>query len=83
MPIRDFQSCMLPLLEFSADGVEHSLEEARESLSQRFSLSAAERGDLLPSGGQRRFDNRVAESEEVRFGMILVHLIAISPGRLT
>jgi restriction system protein len=60
MPIPDFQSFMLPVLELASDGKEHSLEEAREVLAQRFALTEAERGELLPSGRQRRFDNRVA-----------------------
>jgi restriction system protein len=60
MAIPDFQSIMLPLLKFSNDGSEHSLEQARKALAQRFELTAEDRADLLPSGRQRRFDNRVA-----------------------
>ncbi len=60
MPIPDFQSIMLPLLELASDGKEHSLEEARNLLAKRFNLTETERGELLPSGRQRRFDNRVA-----------------------
>jgi restriction system protein len=60
MPIPDFQSFMLPLLTIAADGAEHSLEQAREILARDFGLSVAERNELLPSGRQRRFDNRVA-----------------------
>src|SRR5437773_9759530 len=58
--IPDFQSFMLPVLELAADGKEHTLAEAREGLAQRFGLTDAERAELLPSGRQRRFDNRVA-----------------------
>lgn len=60
MPIPDFQSFMLPVLELASDGKEHSLEEARTLLVDRFNLTKAEREELLPSGRQRRFDNRVA-----------------------
>lgn len=60
MPIPDFQSFMLPMLELASDGREHSLEEARGALAERFGLSDAEREEVLPSGRQRRFDNRVA-----------------------
>src|SRR5436309_4036066 len=58
--IPGFQSFMLPVLELAADGKEHTLAEAREVLAQRFGLTDAERAELLPSGRQRRFDNRVA-----------------------
>jgi restriction system protein len=58
--IPDFQSCMLPLLEFAKDGHEHSLAEARDVLAAHFRLSAEECAEFLPSGRQRRLDNRVA-----------------------
>jgi restriction system protein len=60
MAIPDFQSLMLPLLEFAGDGQEHSSRDAREHLAGVFSLSASERAELLPSGRQPVFDNRVA-----------------------
>lgn len=60
MPIPDFQSFMLPVLLIASDGREHSLEEARDILAHQFQLTADERNELLPSGRQRRFDNRVA-----------------------
>jgi restriction system protein len=60
MPIPDFQSFMLPVLVLAGDGHEHSLEEAREVLARQFELTLEERNELLPSGRQRRFDNRVA-----------------------
>lgn len=51
---------MLPLLEFASDGAVHSLTEAREQLAMRFGLTSEEVEELLPSGRQRRFANRVA-----------------------
>jgi restriction system protein len=51
---------MLPLLVMAGDGLDHSLAEARDHLATVFSVSAAERSELLPSGRQSRFDNRVA-----------------------
>ena len=60
MAIPDFQLVMLPLLNFSADQAEHSLQDAVESLAVKFELTAEERQELLPSGKQARFDNRVA-----------------------
>ncbi len=60
MAIPDFQSVMLPLLKFSSDQAEHSLQDAVEFLADQFGLTLEERQELLPSGKQARFDNRVA-----------------------
>lgn len=60
MPIPDFQSFLLPVLELASDGAEHSLEEARNVIAGRFNLTEEERAELLPTGKQRRFDNRVS-----------------------
>ena len=60
MPIPDFQSLMLPLLRFSSDREEHSLSVVRVPLADQFNLTDEERTELLPSGQQPRFNNRVA-----------------------
>jgi restriction system protein len=60
MAIPDFQSVMLPLLRFSSDQNEHSLQDTVDSLAIEFRLTPDERQELLPSGKQARFDNRVA-----------------------
>jgi len=60
MAVPDFQSLMLPLLRISADGQEHSLAEARDVLATEFRLSHADLEELLPSGRQSKFSNRVA-----------------------
>lgn len=60
MAIPDFQTLMLPLLQFAADGKQHSMQEAREHLAKEFKLTAEEQAELLPSGRVARFTNRVA-----------------------
>lgn len=60
MAIPDFQSVMLPLLKFCADGQEHTNRQAIDALSQEFGLSEDEQKQLLPSGRQCIFDNRIA-----------------------
>jgi restriction system protein len=60
MAIPDFQTLMLPLLRIAADGAEHSLAESRSPLADQFGLTDDERAELLPSGQQPRFNNRVA-----------------------
>ncbi|MFC1998776.1 winged helix-turn-helix domain-containing protein [Chloroflexota bacterium] len=51
MAIPDYQTIMLPLLEFSAYQKEHSLRDAIEALAIKFDLSKEERLKLTPGGG--------------------------------
>lgn len=51
---------MLPLLRIAGDGKEHPLADARGRLGEEFKLTQAEQDELLPSGRQSRFANRVA-----------------------
>ncbi|MDQ3272224.1 MAG: winged helix-turn-helix domain-containing protein [Pseudomonadota bacterium] len=57
---------MLPFLRFLEDCEEHSLREAEESLGEYFQLSATERAELLASGQQRVFKNRIDLAPEKR-----------------
>ncbi|MFM6050669.1 MAG: restriction endonuclease [Sphaerospermopsis kisseleviana] len=50
---------MLPLLQYAGDGKEHSLRDAITFLADVFNLSDEERKELLSSGQQAVFDNRV------------------------
>jgi restriction system protein len=59
MAIPDFQTIMLPLLNFSGDSKEHSIREAVDFLATEFKLSNGELRELLPSGQQETFANRV------------------------
>jgi restriction system protein len=60
MAIPTFQDLMLPLLKLASDGQEHSVASMREPLAELFGLTEEERRELLPSGQQSRFNNRVA-----------------------
>ena len=64
MPIPDFQSVMLPLLRHSSDGAEHTLPETEDFLAQHFKLSESDRSELLSSGRQSRFGNRVGWAKQ-------------------
>lgn len=59
MAIPDYQTLMLPLLRLTSDGTERRFRDAVEALAAEFQLSADERSELLPSGTQPTFDNRV------------------------
>ncbi len=58
MPIPDFQTMMLPVLQLASDGKEHSIHEAVDVLARNYSLTEEEKTKLLPSG-QPIFYNRV------------------------
>jgi len=60
MPIPDFQTAMLPLLELIAERETIRTSEAIEVLAERLKLSAAEQSEMLDSGTQTRWGNRVS-----------------------
>ena len=59
MTIPDFQSIMLPLLQFADDKEAHNIHDAIKHLAELFSLSEDEKIKLLSSGRQTVFYNRV------------------------
>src|SRR3989338_1378391 len=60
MPIPDFQTIMLPLLQYFSDEKEHSIREAADYIANKFNLTVEERRELLSSGKQPVINNRVA-----------------------
>lgn len=60
MAIPDFQTLMLPLLEFASDGEEHMPRDAVKSLIDKFQLTPEEQAQMLPSGRVTVMQNRVA-----------------------
>lgn len=59
MTIPDYQTLMLPLLKFAGDAKEHTKREALTTLAAQFKLTDDELKELLPSGNQAVFDNRL------------------------
>jgi restriction system protein len=57
--VPDFQTLMLPLLKLTADQQVHSTGEVIDALAKQFQLTETDLEELLPSGKQRRFVNRV------------------------
>lgn len=49
MAVPDYQSFMLPLLRFAADGMEHNQSEAKDALSRHFNITESDRREMLPS----------------------------------
>lgn len=59
MAVPPFQDFMLPFLQHIADGEEHQVSELFEHLGKAFQLSDQDLKEMLPSGRETRFKNRV------------------------
>lgn len=59
MAIPDYQTTMLPLLRFYSDRREHIFREAVDYLAKEFTLTESEQREMLPSGQQEIFHNRI------------------------
>lgn len=59
MTIPDFQTIMLPLLKVVSDSKEHQIQEIIGNLAEWFELSKQDRSELLASGKEPVFNNRV------------------------
>jgi restriction system protein len=57
--IPTYEEIMLPLLKYLDDMREHSLQETHDVLADQFDLTETERRELLPSGQQPIFRNRL------------------------
>lgn len=57
--IPKYEVIMLPFLKYLADGDEHSLSETHDALAINFKLTDEELKELLPSGQQPIFRNRI------------------------
>ena len=97
MPVPDFQSLMLPVLKALADGEDTPVRKVRERVATAEGLTDRDLQEMLPSGRQRAFTNRVAWAlnyllraalvEQVRRGVYRIadegkRLLANPPNRL-
>jgi restriction system protein len=71
MAIPDYQTLMLPVLEYAARG-ETSVRDCIRALADKLGLTQDERTELLPSGKQAVFANPVhwAKTYLVRAGLL-------------
>ena len=58
--VPDFQSFFLPLLKFAKDGQTHTTKEAYAAMAEHFKLSGEDLKEMLPSGKQVTYKNRIA-----------------------
>ncbi|MCM3341176.1 restriction endonuclease [Paenibacillus sp. MER TA 81-3] len=59
MAVPDYQAFMYPFLKLLEDGQDHTLQEAYEALANYFQLSLEDREELIPSGKQLVYHNRI------------------------
>jgi restriction system protein len=71
MAVPDYQSLMLPLLQFSADGEIHTLAQAVDVIADQYKLSEADRNEML-SSGQRTLFNRIGWSKSYMTKAVLL-----------
>ena len=62
MSIPDYQTLLLPILTLLRDGQDRDVTAVELAIAGAFSLTAAEREEMLPSGAQRTLRNRVGWS---------------------
>jgi len=83
MPIPDYQTLMLPLLKIASDGKVHTKRDAENELAVQFSVSEEERKELLPSGKQEVFDNRVGWARTYLKKALLIDYVQRGQFRIT
>lgn len=59
MPIPDYQTVMLPLLQLLSDETKHTMKDTVPTLGKKFKLTDDEMSILLPSGGSLLFASRI------------------------
>jgi restriction system protein len=83
MPIPDYQTLMLPLLKLAGDGAVHSNRDVVNVLAVQFGVSEKERKELLPSGKQEIFDNRVGWARTYLKKALLIDYVQRGQFRIT
>lgn len=83
MPIPTFQELFLPMLKYIADGKEHTKQDVSEHLAINFNLTPEELNELLPSGKQAKFMNRIAWTRTYFSKALLIESPARGKFRIT
>jgi restriction system protein len=59
MAVPGYEKFMLPMMEIVSDQKEYAVSEVRDKLAEHFQLTEEDLRELLPSGKQTVFHNRV------------------------
>ncbi|CAM4438572.1 winged helix-turn-helix domain-containing protein [Deinococcus marmoris] len=83
MTVPDFQTLMRPLLESLQDGQTHSMQEVSAALAEQFQLTEVDLQEMLPSGRQATFANRVGWAKTYLAKAQVVETVVRGTVRLT
>ncbi len=83
MKVPDFQTLMQPILEALTDGQTRSSSEIRADVAAALGISPEAQAEMLPSGSQTRYTNRVAWALSHMGQARLVERVARGSYRLT
>jgi restriction system protein len=83
MAIPDYQTLMLPLLKLAGDGAVHSKRDTVPELASQFGLTEDDQKELLPSGKQEVFDNRVGWARTYLKKALLIDYVQRGQFRIT
>ena len=67
MSIPDYETVMLPLMQFAAGGKEYSINEVTTHLADLFKLTPEEREQRIPSGQSSYIQNRTGWAKSWSF----------------
>jgi restriction endonuclease Mrr len=81
MTVPDFQTLMLPVLRQLAASGEQAPADVREAVASNLGLSSEDLSELLPSGRQTTFANRVAWASWSRQGVAPTGLPSVAERR--
>lgn len=83
MAIPTFQDIFLPFLRFLADGQIRSTQDVAAALASDFKLTQEEINEVLPSGRQTKFHNRVAWSKSYLSKALIIESTGRNRFRIT
>jgi len=60
MPVPEYQKYYLTILKCVADGNEHAIRDIYEEIAEMFGFTEEDKAELIPSGTQQLYKNRIA-----------------------
>ena len=83
MPIPNYQSIMLPILQLASDGVEHRTRDAIAAVAKTMNVTEEELSKLTPSGSDYVFGNRFGWARTYLKKAGLIHYTGLGRFQIT